>query len=351
MKSLTMLALGLAAVTAAPLAATAQEENAAAKPKLQANVVIGSKGGRIAVLKAAGKDKFEFMRDDQLMQMDVGKCGMFMLLTPEDMASAMNAYRGNELAEARKKFASVKTKYADYLGLPGNPAADAALYEIRCAVRMMDWAAAKQLANAVPHPDYLDDNDKALIAVAKALGNIPAGKLDAQKKALAAILQGPEGKALTMEEYGWIRYALARAYEAHVPAEALDGTVTAEQAPELAKAVDNYCQAALSTHGGHMEIPLDAMQRALRILWAMPGVKDETKAGPGMTAQRWNAAPVDFKDAVVLAYLLKNVYTHDHAETLEQKKLILDVAKYYYNVEKDKPAEEPKKEEGGQQEG
>ncbi len=330
-----MLALGLAALAAAPLATQAQE---APKAKMQAYIML-AKGGaaRLPVVSATGKDKFIFVHNDQQMQMDVAKCNMFKLVTPADFAAAVNDYRAGDLEGSRKKFAAVKGKYAEYVGLPGNPSTEAALLELDCALRMLDWAGAKALVDGFNHPDYLDDEDKATLEVARVLGNISdaPGGLEGQKEAITNILKGDTGKKIGLDGYGRLRYALARAYEAEVPADALAGTVTAEQAPDLIKAVDNYCQAALSTHGATMEIPLDAMQRALRILWAQPGVK-EYAAGGAVDAARWKDAPVNFKDAAVLAFLIKNVYTADGGATLSQKALVDEVAQYYYNAERDK---------------
>ncbi len=340
MKSLNMLALGLTALIAAPMVAQAQE---APKTKLQAYVMIGKGAARVPVVNATGKDKFIFIHDDQQMQMDVAKCNMFMLITPADHGAALNDYRAGDVASARAKFAAVKTKYAEYLGLPGNPSAEAAMLELDCALRMLDWAGAKALAEGMRQPGYLSEDAQTTLAVAKVLGNIAdaPGGLEAQKAAVAAVLQTEGGKKMSLANYGRLRYALARAYEAEVPAEQLAGTVTAEQAPDLIKAVDNYCQAAVSTHGTAMEIPLDAMQRALRLLWAQPGVKDYAAGGTEMDKARWNNAPVNFRDAAALAWLLKNVYTADAAAALSQKALIDEVAQYYYNAEKDKAPAAP----------
>ncbi len=336
-----MLALGLATLAAAPMAAQAQE---APKTKLQAYVMINKKAARVPVANATGKDKFIFLQEDQQMQMDVGKCDMFKLVTPVDFADALNDYRAGDLAAARKKFGAVKSKYAEYVGLPGNPSTEAALLELDCALRQLDWAGAKALVDGFSHPEYLGEADKASLAVSKLLADITdtPGALEARKEAVAALIKSEGGKKLSLVDYGRLRYVLARAYEAEVPAEQLAGTVTAEQAAGLAKAVDNHCQAALSTHGSAMEIPLDAMQRALRILWAMPGVKEFAAGGTEMDKARWGAAPVNFKDAAALAYILKNVYTGDEAATLREKALVDEVSRFYYNAEKDRtpaPAE------------
>ncbi len=336
MKSHNMLALGLAALAAAPMAAYSQDSGT----KLQAYVVIGSKAARHDLVSAAGKNKYVYSDAGQQMQMDVSKCKMFFIPTPADFASAAAALRAGHLTDARKKLASVKKHYSEYVGLPGNPATSAALMELDCAARQLDWAGIKELASSFPHTSYLEGADKLKVTIAKVLGNIsddPAS-LNTQKLAIAEILKDPASKSLDIETYGRVRYALARAYEAQVKAEELAAGVTQEQAANLNKAIDNYCQAAMSTHGAHMEIPLDAMQRALRLLWAMPGVKDyaaQMKDVP-MNASRWGSAPYDFKDAAALANLLKTVYTADAAASLPQKDLVLQIAKFYYNAEKDK---------------
>ncbi len=340
MKSLNMLALGLAALTAAPMAAYAQQE--APKSKLQAFVVINKKPNRIHVMNATGKGSFIFFQEDQQMQMNVKDCGMFMFITPADYAAVLNDYRAGDIASARKKAAAVKSKYAEYVGLPGNPATEAALIELDCALRMQDWAAVKTLAGGFAHPEYLADDDKRSLAVAKVLGNISddAGSSAAQKEAVESLLKGEDSRKLSLVDYGRLCYALGRALEAQVPADQLNGTVKAEQAAGLIKAVDSYCQTAVSTHGADMQLPLDAMQRAMRLLWAQPGVKDYAAGCTGeMDKARWNNAPVNFKDAVVLAWLMQNVYTANAAAALPQKALIDELAKYYFNAEQGKAPE------------
>ena len=57
-----------------------------------------------------------------------------------------------------------------------------------------------------------------------------------------------------------------------------------------------------------MELPIDAMVRAQALLWAMPGVKEYAAKGASMDAGKWGEAPANFRDAVALAYMLKNIY-------------------------------------------
>ncbi len=339
MKSLTMLTLGLAALTAIP--ATAQE---AKEAKLQAYAVIGNKALKINLDGSPGKGKFTYTNDGQQFQMDVAKCKMFYMLTPADMAAALNEYQSNHLAEARKKLAGVKGHYAHFAGLHGNPATTAAMLELDCAARMLDWAAVKKLSHEVPGTAAMDEHTANKLKVLRIMGEIKdsAASLKGQREDIAKLLKETK-RAIDIENYGWLRYALARAYEAQV-ADMIEGGITDEKKADAAsKAIDNYCQAALASHGTRMEIPLDAMQRALRLLWAMPGVRDFAAGASPMVKGTWDKAPVDFKDAVVLAYMLKNVYTTDGADSLEQKDLIEKLSKLYYNAEKDRKPE--KKEE------
>ncbi len=335
MKSLTTLALGLAAFAAVPVCANAQEAKA---PKLQAYAVITGKAVKINLVNSPAKGEFIYDRDGEQFKMSVAKCKTFFILTPADMALALNEYRSNHLSEARKRFAQIKGRYAEFAGLVGNPATTAAMLEIDCAIRQQDWAEVRKLAAHVPGDDTLDENSANKLKVARVMGAIKdsASSLKPQREAVAALLKETKLK-IDIESYGWLRYALARAYEAQVPAEALKDGITDEKQVEAAsKAIDNYCQAALAPHGARMEIPLDAMQRSLRLLWAMPGVRDYAAKASPMIKETWDKAPVDFKDAVVLAYMLRHVFTDNNAENLADKELIGKLSKLYYNVEKDK---------------
>ncbi len=342
MKSLKMLALGLAALAAVP--AIAQSEKDA---KLQAYAIIGNKALKINVDSSPAKGKFMYTNDGQQFQMDVDKCKMFFMLTPADMAAALNEYRSNHLDEARKRFAAIKTRYAGYAGLTGNPATTAAMNELDCAARQMDWAAVRSLAAAVPGVEAMDENTGLKLKVLQIMGGIKdsPSSLKSQRDAISELLKETKRK-IDIEYYGWLRYALARAYETQVPADQIGATIAEDKKDAASKAVDNYCQAALSSHGTRMEIPLDAMQRALRLLWAMPGVQEYAASASPMIKETWDKAPVDLKDAVVLAYMLKHVYTSNEAEGLEQKELIEQLSKLYYNAEKDR---KPEKKEAGKE--
>ena len=75
-----------------------------------------------------------------------------------------------------------------------------------------------------------------------------------------------------------------------------------------------------------MEIPVDAMHRAFSILWAMPGVKEYMPKAKKMDKKTWDAAPCNFRDAVAMAFLLRNVY----APKLKDEAISTAVG-FYYN--------------------
>lgn len=340
MKALNIIGLALAAVSCAPLA-SAQDEAKPAAPKVKVIVQLPAdkKPTEMVIERADGKDTFVYMEKgtDQEMKMPVSSCKPFVIQTPADVAAGLNTYREGDLAAARKQMASAKKRYAAYAGLPGSPTTVAALTELSCAVRMQDWAAAKALAAGFPVPESLEGVSAMRVQVAAIMGNISddPGSLATQKAAVEELLKDKKAaKAVSSELYGWLRYALGRAYAAQLTEEELQGSIPAEKAKNANEAIDNLCQCVASIHGSQAELPVDALTRAMTILYAMPGVKD-FKAPKEMSKQAWASAPANFKDAVAIANLLKTVYAPGQPNELADK-----LAPLYYNAAKDKPKQE-----------
>ena len=120
-------------------------------------------------------------------------------------------------------------------------------------------------------------------------------------------------------------FAKAHATAAAITPDELAGTISEGNLAAANAAIDLYCQAGASSHGRAMELPVEAMTRAQALLWAMPGVKDYAAKG-AMDAGKWGAAPANFRDAVALAYMLKNVFGASN-ETIET------AAKLYFNTQ------------------
>ena len=96
--------------------------------------------------------------------------------------------------------------------------------------------------------------------------------------------------------------------------------------------VDKLCQAVISMHGAQKGMPVDALDRALKLLWAMPGVQDAAaKAAKPMDKKAWGKAPADFRDAVALAHYMKTLYP---APADAPNALADQLDAYYFNAKK-----------------
>lgn len=335
MKLRTISALILSAAMGFSMAGAQEKE---ASTKLFANVLLpGEKPQMLQLLKADAEGKFYYKthRSDNLMAADPSSCRLFFIQTPEELAETIAAYQEGDIAAARKKGAACRKKYAAFKTLPGNPAALAAVYELSSTVRLMDWGAVGKLLGSFSSMKGLTAAQQARVAAAAVMANIsddPASYAS-QRKAIAELLNDKKFVAgYNSEVYSWLRYALARAGAARIPADKQAATLSEEHAAIADDVIDNYCQCAVSSHGTNMdEIPADAMLRAMKLLWVMPGVQDyAAKAQAPMDAKTWGSAPHNFRDAVAIAYLLKNVYGPKEPDATVAK-----LAEFYYNTAKD----------------
>lgn len=341
MKVYNIVALALAAVGFVGTA-TAQEKAGNAS---QVKAYVQFEKGKPMIIALAPKQdgtKFFYIDEEseKMMGGDSAKCNLFYIQTPADLAAATKTFKGGDFDAARKQLGACKEKYKAYVGLPGNPATKAAVMELECAIRQMKWEDVKALVASFPNAGGLEYNDKALYEVAKVM----AGVSD-DPAALAGIKAGVDAvkgdKYINSAQYGWLMYALGRAYAAQIPAAQLEGNIAKDKVADANLAIDTLCQAAVSSHGAAMELPKDAMLRAVKILWAMPGVKEYAgQAAAGMDLNKWNSAPNDFRDAVALAYLIKNVYVPEIKDSTINR-----LASFHVNTleGKEKPGTEEKK--------
>ena len=308
MKLRNIFAVGLAA-----LAGLSQAQEPAKQQGLVAIVQVNekSKPGKLVVKSASGKDTFVYYDrgTEQDVQRNASKMKLFFLQTPEDMVEAEHALAAGDLDQAATKLAAVKDKYKGYLGLDRNPAERAALLELDCAARRKDFESLKRLAGTFPHADWLSDQDKRKVMSARVLAKACTGGAAAEVEAdVKALLEDKGAAMINGNCYGWLQYALAHVTAAAIPAEEIAGTISEGNLATANKAIDLYCQAGASSHGREMELPVDAMTRAQALLWAMTGVKEYAAKGGAMDAGKWGAAPANFRDAVALAYMLKNIF-------------------------------------------
>lgn len=285
----------------------------------------------VQIKRANGKNNFVYEERHQDMQGDASKCKVFFIPTPADAALALKTYAEGDFASARKLLGDVKAKYTPWLGLPGNPSEKAAVAELECAIRQMDWEGLKGLVASFPHPDWLEAEDRVFFNVARVMSRISddPSSLESQQKAVESLLSSGAAQALNSRTYGLLKYALGRAYAAQIPDAEVKGAISEENVPKANLAIDTLCQAAISSHGAQMEVPLDAMCRAQALLWAMPGVKEYSNrvGSRDMNRQKWTDAPIAFRDAVSLAYMIKNVFAPEGFKN----ELVDKAAAYYFN--------------------
>ena len=334
MKLFKNIGFALAALSCVQYAAAQQQ--ASASTKHNAYVAIPGAGvGLQELVRSDGNGTFFYEQKGtgQLMQAKASACKMFYIQTPAEMANALRLYYDGDSAGARKAFASVKKKYADFAGLPGSPCTLAALYELTCAVRALDVAAVKSLSASLPGESALNAVELARLDAARVVGMItdqPDSKAPIEEAAKAA--KTKHSRNMDSESSGWLCYAKGRAYAAQVPAEQLQGTIAEDKLKDASEAIDFYCQAVMSMHGSHKELPADALNRALTLLWAMPGVKEYAgKVSAPLEKKQWNDAPRDFREAVTMAHYIKTLYPDAGGAA---NPLVDKADAYYFNAKK-----------------
>ena len=280
------------------------------------------------ITRADGKDTYVFFdnSDETEKKGNAAKARLFFLQTPVDLAEAERSLNARDFAAARTQLGAVKTKYASFVGLDRNPSTRAAMLELECAVRQLDFAALKTLVGSFQHADWLSLEDRGKYMAAGILAKACTGAAaDAVVADVDKLLAANAGKTLNGSCYGWLQYAIAYSTAAAIPAAEISGTISEANVAAAHSAIDAYCRAGVSSHGSAMELPADAMSRAQALLWAMPGVKEYAAKASPMDANKWNAAPANFRDAVALAYMLKNVFDTSNATVDE-------AAKYFFNT-------------------
>lgn len=317
MKISNVLAVGLAAMVGFSLQADAQEK----KVTLEARAVKKAKDGeakakmiKVEIVKAPNAGKFFYQKDvDNDAEMAIDKnFSSFYVLMPPALVEAKKLYAAESFTEARPKLAECRKSLENWRGLPEGPYLKAFRMELECAIRMMDFAGAEEIVKS--YPDKMDSiltpQDKVLMNTARILN--AASRMDGAKieeNVNKMLANGDLKKSVTPQLYGWLQFAVAMAYERAIPQEERSGfAITEANVAAANKAIDCYCRTGMSSHGAQMELPVEGMKRAQLLLWGMPGVQKEVKDFGHPTPEKFKKASQNFKDAVVLAYMLINVY-------------------------------------------
>ena len=265
-----------------------------------------------------------------------------LIETPKDLAEAFRAYRRGDLSEARGPLAAARSKYSGFADLPHNPAVRAALTELVCDARLMDWSNLRKAVNAASAMrSGMEAADRVMVDAARLLCQVSDDPATAAERLKAVEeLLADSGKRMQMhtEPYSWLKYAQGRALASQLSEAELRDGIPADKEKQASLAVDALCESAAAAHARHMELPKNAMLRAFRILWAMPGVREYADKGAEMNKESWGKAPYNFRDAVALAFMLKNIYfgAGENDTTVDR------AAGFFYNTMADKKKpEEP----------
>ncbi|MFI3243390.1 MAG: hypothetical protein R3Y56_03960 [Akkermansia sp.] len=312
MKASQIITLGLATLVGTTFVAQAQE--AAQGPKMEAVVQFGNKKPtKIAIDKASGKGKFIFTdtTSQQQMEYPVAQCKTFMLQSPADFLLASRLYRAGKLEPAVARLASVKNKYKNFVGLPGNPSTEAALMQVMAQIRLQDWAGLKSTLASFPEPNMVEAYQKPLLLVAGFLA-VEDAEAASKLEAIQALLdKKADVDKLDLDVYGLLRLAQARGLAAQIPAAEWEAGLSEASAATASIAADYYCQAAMAMHGANPELVAYCMTSAAKLLWATPQSKSYLATLSGAktcSPAQWTGAPGNFKDAAALAKMAQGIF-------------------------------------------
>lgn len=390
MKASYSIFLGAALVSAMTLQLAAQEEAEAPKKKsLQAytltkgakpakdkkdkkakklapkKIKLGDDENNANIIIASEKPgKFTWKKNaDETEEQDFKKkYDVFYTITPRELLDAQDRYSAGEFKDALAKLKNFRTQYAHWKGIPEGPYVRALRMELDATVRSFNFAKVKELVASYDEcKRLLSKQDQSNLAAALIVAEAAVDsakpedivnkvtehlkkwdvskldkKTDAENAKKASYTITPS--AVTPHSYGWLHYAIGRAYENGITIE--EGKpLASEQLAAADKAIDAYCIAGISSHGSKLELPVDAMIRAQKLLWAMPevqsaisGMRKTMSDKPAQYPREYTRSPQNFQDAVGLAYMLIHVYGVD----AEKNPSIKEAAALFVNTQKGK---------------
>lgn len=240
----------------------AMAQDVSGVPRLRARVASSSiKGGRptdIFILSSNGPT-IQFVEtkesQDVLQQMASAFKTLYIFET-DDFVDAKVAMENRKYQEARNKFHALAGKYASTLSIKDSLSARAAVNELECAMRMMDWAGVKGLAAKFPvrgsnlSPSAQDD-----LEVAKIMALIPDKDWNGLKTRASSFLATK--KNATRLQQARMKYALG---------------ASALVAQEWDKALDYFAQALVLLHGSDEDLASACVIRSLDAYMRMPDV-------------------------------------------------------------------------------
>ncbi|PNC85678.1 hypothetical protein CXT87_06460 [Akkermansia muciniphila] len=237
-------------------------QNAQNPQRLRARVAAPTiKNGRptdIYILSANGPTvQFVESRESQeVLQQMASAFKTLYIFETDDFVDAKVAMENRKYQEARNKFHALVNKYASTLSIKDSLSARAAVYELECAMRMMDWAGVKGLAAKFPvRGANLSSSAQNDLEVAKIMALIPDKDWNGVKSRAGSFLATK--KNATRLQQARMKYALGAA---------------AMVAQDWNKALDYFAEALVLLHGSDEELASACVARSLDAYLRMPDV-------------------------------------------------------------------------------
>lgn len=240
----------------------AMAQNVQNTPRLRARVSSqGIKNGRptdIFILSANGPTvQFVETRESQeILQQMASAFKTLYIFETDDFVDAKVAMENRKYHDARNKFHALVNKYASTLSIKDSLSARAAVYELECAMRMMDWAGVKGLVAKFPvkasnlSPSAQDD-----LEIARIMALIPDKDWNGLKSRASSFLATK--KNATRLQQARMKYALGAA---------------AMVAQDWNKALDYFAEALVLLHGSDEELASACVVRSLDAYMHLPDV-------------------------------------------------------------------------------
>ena len=194
----------------------AMAQNAADPPRLRARVANPAiKNGRptdIFILSANGPMvQFVETRESQdILQQAASAFRTLYIFETDDFVDAKVAMENRKYQDARNKFHALIGKYAATLPIKDSLSARAAVNELECAMRMMDWAGVKGLVSRFPvRTVNLSPSAQNDLEVAKIMALIPDRNWNEVKTQASSFLATK--KNATRLQQARMKYALGAA--------------------------------------------------------------------------------------------------------------------------------------------
>lgn len=228
-------------------------------------------------------------------QMPYSRVKSLIFIAPEEYVTALQNYQNAKYKEARATFANVRTKYAATEALPGNYAVKAAFYEVDSLVRLLDWAAVKNLTPGLTKNAYLLTGNMPTDAEVYALlGKLADNTPDAVIESGNAMLANKA--KWNLRQTGRIAYALGVSHAAK---------------GDQKKALDSFAMTMVAHHGGDLDLVASAITKSMDLLAADETVVKFMQSPPQELPVKARIAPATvpakMQELAALAYMYKHV--------------------------------------------